>query len=138
MPTYFYRCSSPECNELREDDASMSSFKEHHPHCELCGAQCNYEFVATVPQVAFKDGPSGSWVSKGLRYQKHRQEQHRKAGERQKERYGHLSTEALPNYNGKETGTWAEAQNQALKDKGKESAATYASKVKAEKAKSGA
>lgn len=115
----------------------MSSFKDHHPECPLCGTQCNYEFVATVPQIAFKDGPTGSWVSKGLRYQQYRREQHRKAGERQRERYGHLSTEAVPNYKGQETGTWAEAQSQAMKDKGAESAATFNSKVRAEKAKSG-
>jgi hypothetical protein len=52
---------------------------------------------------------------------------------RQRDRYGHLKKDAIPNYKGQETGTWAEAQFQALKDKGSESAATFVEKVKEEK-----
>lgn len=113
----------------------MSSFKEHHPACPKCGSVCNYVYTPTVCQVALKDGPTGSWPSKGMRFQQYRNKRHEEVGRKQKERYGHLSSEALPNYNGQETGTWAEAQNQALKDKGVESAATYSGKVNAEKAK---
>lgn len=134
MPTYFYACTNSECGEVREDDASMSSFKEHHPACHECGTSCDYTFIPTVPQVAFKDGPSGSWPSKGERFKKFRAEQSVKMEKRQYDRYGDVKKGAVPNYNGKDTGTWQEAQFQAMKDKGAESAATFNQKVAQEKA----
>jgi hypothetical protein len=81
-----------------------------------------------------KDGASGSWPSKGERFKQYRAKASEDAGRRQKERFRDLRTGAIPNYNGKETGTWQEAQFQALKDKGSESAATYSHKVNEEKA----
>lgn len=81
-----------------------------------------------------KDGPSGIAPSKALRFKDYRRKQDEKMQKRQKDRYGHLKRDAIPNYNGQETGTWAEAQFQALKDKGAESAATFVNKVTAEKA----
>lgn len=54
---------------------------------------------------------------------------------RQYDRYGDVKSGAIPNYKGVDTGTWKEAQFQALKDKGAESAATYGAKVKEEAAK---
>lgn len=110
----------------------MSSFKDHHPTCPDCGASCDNVFIPTVPQIAFKDGPSGSWPSKGDRFKRYRTKQSELAEKRQNDRYG-LSKSALPNYKGEETGTWAEAQQLALKDKGEESAATYNAKVSEEK-----
>ncbi len=111
----------------------MSSFKEHHPNCTNCGSICNYHWVPSVVQVAFKDGPSGGWPSKANHFKEYRRKQSERMEKRQKDRYGHLRTDAIPNYGGKETGTWQEAQFQALKEKGAESAATFKAKVDQEK-----
>ncbi len=135
MPVYSYTCTNPECEIVREDDASMTSFKEHHPLCEECGSVCNYVYIPTVPQVAFKDGPSGGWPSKANHFKEYRRKQSEKMEKRQKDRYGHLSRDAVPNIGGVETGSWREAQFQALKERGPESAATYNSKILEEKKK---
>jgi len=113
----------------------MSEFKEFEPECDKCGAKCKYKFTPTVVQFALKDGPSGSWPSKGNRFKKFREEQSKKAAKRQQGRYGNPS--AVPNYKGEETGTWAEAQSRASNDKDNpnpaETAATYTDKVASEK-----
>lgn len=112
----------------------MSSYKELHPKCPECDGVCDNVFIPTVPYISFKDGPSGSWPGKGNRFKQYRAKQAELAQKRQNERYG-ISKEALPNYKGEETGTWAEAQQLALKDKGIESAATYTAKVAEENSK---
>ena len=132
MPTYSYKCSSEDCSNVMEDQSSMSLFKDHHPSCVVCGSISNYVWVPSVPQVAFKDGPSGSWVSKGLRFQKYRAQQSAAAERRQNERFG-APKQAIPNYKGEETGTWSEAQRIARDKNGPESAATYNALVKDEK-----
>lgn len=135
MPTYGYRCPNEECGNLMEDQASMSDFKEHHPLCIVCATPCNYEWIPSVPQTILKDGPSGSWPSKGERIKKQMQKRSEDAKRRQVDRFGAEPNKLVPNYDGKETGTWAEAQFQAQKERGKESAATYEPKVKEEKSK---
>jgi hypothetical protein len=113
----------------------MSEFKEFEPECIECGAKCKYEFAPTIVQFALKDGPSGSWPSKGNRFKKYREEQSKAAEKRQRDRYGNPA--AVPNYKGQETGTWAEAQSQARADKDnpnpEATAATYTDKVATEK-----
>ena len=81
-----------------------------------------------------KDGPSGSWPSKGERFKQYRAKQSEAAKHRQEERFGHLRKDAIPNFNGQETGSWQEAQSQAMKEKGAESAATFNEKISKEKA----
>jgi len=113
----------------------MNEFKEFEPECDKCGAKCKYEFAPTIVQFALKDGPSGSWPSKGNRFKKYREKQSKAAEKRQRDRYGDPA--AVPNYKGQETGTWAEAQAQARADKDNPNpdatAATYADKVASEK-----
>jgi hypothetical protein len=132
MPTYSYKCTAESCDNIQEDTASMKTYEDHHPACVVCGSVCNYVWVPSVPYVSFIDGPTGSWPSKGDRFKKYRAKASEDAGRRQRERFGEVKG-AVPNYNGKETGTWQEAQFQALKDKGSESAATFNDKVSAEK-----
>ncbi len=132
MPTYFYQCEK--CEAIKEDTASMLTFKDHHPNCDECNSVCNYIFIATVPQTILKDGPTGSWPSKGERYKKYRAKRYEDLGRKQRDRYG-KPRELVPNYDGKETGTWREAQYQAGKERGSESAATYTDRVADEKAK---
>lgn len=133
MPEYGYRCPNEECKELREDVASIKSYEEHHPPCLVCATPCNYEYIPSVPQAVFKDGPSGSWPSKGERIKKQRQKASDDAAKRSIDRYGKNPNRLIPNYDGKETGTWAEAQNLAQKERGAPSAATFEPKVAAEK-----
>lgn len=132
MPTYSFRCSSETCNTIIEDEASIKTYAEHHPLCPTCGSQCNYVWVPYPVHSVLKDGPSGSWPSKGERFKKYRAKQAEIVSRRQKERYGHLHKGVVPNYGGKETGSWREAQIEALKDRGADSAATYNAKVQEE------
>jgi hypothetical protein len=126
---YEYLCSK--CGNTQDEECSVNSFKEFRPLCSKCGAECAYQFCPTNFHFVLKDGPSGSYPSKGIRVKQQRAKASMDAARRQRERYGN-NCESIPNYKGKETGTWREAQNQALVDRGAESAATYDSKVRAE------
>ena len=130
---YFYACDK--CGDTIEDEASVNSFKDHHPVCEECGGIRNYVWVPTIPQVAFKDGPSGSWPSKGERFKKYRAKASASAEKRQTERYNTRNHEMVPNYKGKETSDWSSAMKMARDDKGHSAAASYIPKVLAEDAK---
>jgi len=94
---------------------SISKFKEFEPKCDKCGSTCRYIYSPTVPQVAFKDGPSGSWPTKGAKFKKYRAKRNEEMKKRQRDRYGEKK-EAIPNYKGVECGSWEEAQNMASKD----------------------
>lgn len=120
---------------LREDEARMSTYEQHHPPCLECETLCNYEWIPSVPLVNWKDGETGSFIGKTIRYQKYRKDLHEKLGKKQKDRYGHLNRDAIPNFQGREVESWREAASFALKENGKESAATYEPKIKKEVAK---
>lgn len=130
---YDFLCSNEECAEIREDECSMHVFKEHHPPCLKCGALCNYVFTPSIIQFAMKDGPSGISPSKAFRFKDYRQKQSEKMEKRQKDRYGHVKRDAIPNHGGVECESWREAQSLAIKEKGLESASTYNSKIAEEK-----
>jgi hypothetical protein len=117
------------CSHIQEDSCLVDERLIFTPKCEKCGSICRYKFTPTLFQFALKDGPSGSWVSKGLRYQKYRAKQNELVGKRQRDRYGEPKA-LIPNIDGKDTGTWEEAQNIALRDKGLESARTFNSRSK--------
>jgi hypothetical protein len=130
---YDYKCIS--CQVVHEEDHLVDGFKEFHPKCPDCGGICNYIFTPTIVQFSLIDGPSGSWPSKGEHFKNYRNEQNEKAKRRQKDRYGHLNRDAIPNYLGRETSSWREAQSEAKKDRGEASARTYESKIKQSKKK---
>lgn len=134
---YDYECQNTECKNVQEEEHSMTGFKEFHPKCVECGTDCNYTWTPTVIQFALKDGPSGVAPGKALSMKNYYDKRTREMKRRQKDRYGHLNREALPNYGGQETGTWAEAQFQALKDKGADAAASFNDKVAVERSKPG-
>ncbi len=120
----------------------MLTFKEHHPACEECGGPCDYEWCPTVVQFALKDGPTGSWPSKGNRFKAFRASQSKKMEKKQQDRYGHLNRDLVPNYGGQPTENWREAQDLAMKDKERNpdtlaTAATYNGKIVKEKGKKG-
>lgn len=125
---YEYFCSA--CGNAQDEECSVNSFKEFRPPCKKCGSECEYRFCPSVAHFILKDGPSGSWPSKGNRFKKFREKASQAASKRQKERY-RVPT-LVPNFEGKETGTWRDARTEALKEKGPGVAATYDDKVKAE------
>lgn len=94
----------------------MSSFKELRPACPRCGGECAYTFTPTITQFALKDGPSGSWPSKGNNFQAYRARRSDEMKRRQRDRYGEPK-KLIPNYKGQETGSWREAQSLAMSDK---------------------
>lgn len=122
----------------------MNGFKEFKPKCNLCGADCVYLFTPSIIQFALKDGPSGSWPSKGNRFKQYRANRSAEMEKRQVDRYGHLNRDAKPNYNGNITEDWREAQSLAMADKTTQEAkgtdsiavgATYNAKIAKEKKK---
>lgn len=130
MPTYSYKCTS--CGVLTDHSHSITGREEFKPSC-ACGGVGQYTFVPSVPLVSFIDGPSGSWPSKGNRFKKYREKAAADAQRRQDERFASLKGGAVPNYKGVETGTWRDAQVEALKDAGPEKASTFNAKVAEEK-----
>jgi hypothetical protein len=88
-----------------------------------------------MPEVVFKDGPSGSWPSKGNRFQTYRRKQSEKMAKRQRDRYGPEPNKAVPNFNGVETESWREAQELAKQKIGPHAASTFTEKVSKEKPK---
>lgn len=137
MPYYQYFCTK--CDSSQEETASIKddAFRRFEPSCEACGAVCKYRYVPTVPQIALKDGPSGSWPSKGVKYQKYRANRNEEMKRRQLDRYG-APKELISNYGGEITESWREAQNMAAQDKNKDdriraaSVKSYEKRVKAE------
>ena len=131
---YTFRCSNTDCKDdsgegtVVEAEASMMDFKEQHPPCTKCGDPCNYFWTPSIIQFALKDGPSGSWPSKGNRFKSFRQKASEAAAVRQKNRYGE-NHGAVPNYGGNETENWREAQSHAIKEHGFEIAASYTPKI---------
>lgn len=114
---YDYACQNALCSKTTEFSHPVNGFKDYHPECPACGSPCNYEFNPTVIQFAIKDGPSGTSPSKALRVQKHMQNKHEAIGRRQKDRYGHLNRDVVPNFQGQRTENWREAQSIAMQDK---------------------
>ena len=120
----------------------MSEFKDLKPLCIICKSECKYKFTPTVIQFALKDGPSGSWPSKGGRFKKYRSDQNEKMKRKQRDRYGDLNRDCVPNYRGELTGDWREAQNLAMKDSDRnpdslKTASTYNKQIHKEKKKGG-
>jgi hypothetical protein len=113
----------------------MTGFKEFSPKCNVCGFPCVYEFNPIGIDFILKDGPTGSWPSKGNRIKGQRIKASEAAAKRQKERFGHIRTEALPNVSGNECSSWDEARSVAAKELGPEKAKGFDFKVAEEKKK---
>ena len=133
---YDYYCLNAECENIQEEEHSVNGFKEFKPECKECGGVTEYRWTPSVPQVAFLDGPTGAFPGKGNSFKNYRIKRNEEMKKRQFDRYG-PPVEVIPNYQGKETGTWAEAQYQAQKEKGLEHGSTFVPRVKAERMKKG-
>lgn len=132
MPRYDYRCAK--CGSVQEEQSSVDKFKEFKPECVKCGAECSYQFNPKGIDFILRDGPTGSWPSKGGRIKAQRMKASQDAASRQKKRFGNLNTKAIPNYKGNEASDWTEAKEMAAKDVGAEKAAVYDFKIAEEKA----
>jgi len=132
---YDYECTK--CGNIQEEEAKVAEFKEFEPTCNKCGGKCKYHFTPTVIQFALKDGPSGSWPSKGNRFKNYRAKQSEAVKKRQRERYGG-GNKLIPNYRGQRTEDWREAQSMAMQDKDNPdslaTASTYNEQINKEKA----
>jgi hypothetical protein len=142
MPLYSYRCTDENCLNVQDEDAKISEFKDLRPKCLVCGAECEYVFVPTVVQAILKDGPTGSWPSKGNRFKNYRAKQSEKMKKRQQDRYGHLNRDCVPNYQGQLTEDWREAQDLAMRDKDRnldslQTAQTFTPHIEKERKKKG-
>lgn len=134
---YTYYCLNTDCNHFQDENHRVDGFKEFKPFCEKCSGLCEYRYTPSVPQVAFRDGPTGSWPSKGDRFQNYRRKRDSEMKKRQLDRYG-PPKELIPNFAGQQTESWAEASSLASKDTNKspaqrkESVKTFESRVKKE------
>jgi hypothetical protein len=127
---YDYACSK--CKNVQEESCSVKDFKDFHPKCNKCKSSCNYQFNPSGIQFVLKDGPSGSWPSKGNRIKEQMNKKNDQMIRRQRDRYGE-GQKAIPNFEGKETESWREAKNIAMKERGAQSAATYDKIIKKDK-----
>jgi hypothetical protein len=69
------------------------------------------------------DGDSGGWASKAIAERGYRAKRREEVGRRQAENV--LTPSLVPNYEGQDTGTWREAQEEARKAGGDAAAETY-------------
>lgn len=127
---YDFKCSK--CENIQEDACRVDDRETHRPKCDKCGSSCAYTFTPSVAHVILKDGPSGSWPSKGERFKNHRRKQSEVMSKKQVDRYG-PPKELTPNFQGQQTESWREAQNLAKKERGDASATTYEKRVSKEK-----
>ena len=132
---YGYTCTNEKCGHSQDEEHSMEGFKEFIPKCIKCGSDSHYKWVPTITNFILKDGPSGSYPSKGNHFKQYRAKQSEKMEKRQKDRYGHLKRDAIPNYHGAETSDWREAQSLAIKEQGLEVSASFNAKIAEEKSK---
>jgi len=115
MPTYSVRC--PTCESEGSTRLSFSEYDEVKEGSRVlpCGCGSNAEIVFNPGAVSFvlKDGQSGGWTSKAGKENAYRKK--RQAHMAQRERDHVFKSRLQPNFNGQETGTWKEAQEQARK-----------------------
>src|SRR5512135_1878569 len=132
---YTYECTNEGCVDADgnrttfETEVSIKEdMKSVHPPCVQCGDPCNYKWVPYAIHAVLKDGPTGSWPSKGNRFKQYRQKASEAAAKRQLEHHG-PPKKAIPNYKGQEVESWEAAKSDAIRDKGLEAAPTYDAKI---------
>lgn len=131
---YDYVCTKKKCRHVQEHEHSVNGFKEYEPKCPKCGSKCKYKFTATIVQFALKDGPTGSWPSKGEHFKNYRRKQSENIKRRQLDRYG-PPKEAVPNFKGEIVDSWDEAKSRAVKELGPQVGQTYNHKIIKERKK---
>jgi hypothetical protein len=125
---YDYCCTRKKCGYIQEHEHSVNGFKEYEPKCPKCNSKCKYKFTATIIQFALKDGPSGSWPSKGEHFKNYRRQQSENIKQRQYDRYGPPKM-AVPNFKGEICESWKEAESKAVRELGPKVAPSYKNKI---------
>lgn len=132
MPKYSVRCQ--DCSlegEVRLTYGEHEELRSGEKAVECdCGGKAILYFNPGAVTFVMKDGPSGGWVSKALREHKYRKERGKVMARRERDHV--FKSKLVPNYNGMETGTWRDAQEEARRDKGELAAKTYSPLVKKE------
>lgn len=134
MAKYTFRC--PKCeNEVTykltfaEYDKVKKGESSHS--CPECTNNMSLVFAPGQLAMVMKEGPSGGWTAKAEKERSYRTARYAEMGRRQKDNV-HAPT-LQPNYEGVETGTWRDAQEEARKNKGDAAAAGYKTLVELEK-----
>lgn len=136
MPTYSTRCEA--CGQ----DASIRlSFVDYESvklgvkslECGSCHGAAKISFNPGEVTFVLKDGESGGWQSKSIKENKYRVRRREIMAQREKDHV--FKTKLIPNHAGTETDTWKEAREEARKEGGAASAATYDPLVKSEQAR---
>jgi hypothetical protein len=83
------------------------------------------ELVFNPSGIGFvlKDGPSGSWMSKGYKEKKYRAQRSQVMAHR--ERNHVFKTKLIPNLNGQEASTWKDVRDEVRSKSGEAAASTY-------------
>jgi hypothetical protein len=136
VPTYSTRCEA--CSQ----DASIRlSFVDYESvklgvktlECTSCQGVAKLAFNPGDVTFVLKDGPSGGFVSKALKENKYRVRRREIMTKREQDHV--FKTRLIPNHAGVETDTWRGAQEEARKEGGAASAATYDPLVRREQAR---
>lgn len=136
MPTY-----STHCEACSQDASIRLSFVDYESvkmgvkslECTSCHGVAKISFNPGDVAFVLKDGESGGWTSKALKENKYRVRRREIMTQREKDHV--FKTRLIPNHEGQETGTWKEAQEEARREGGAASAATYDPLVKSEQAR---
>jgi hypothetical protein len=125
MPSYATRCAS--CRAEKDLRLSFAQYDEVKAGTRklpcACGAETEIQFSPGHIGFSFKDGESGGWASKAMKENAYRADRSQVMARRERDHV--FKNKLVPNYQGEETGTWREAQNEALKEGGDLSASTY-------------
>lgn len=113
MPTYSVRC--PGCESEGNTRLSFAEYDqvkagERVLPCD-CGQNADLVFNPGAVSFVLKDGESGGWTSKAGKENAYRKKRAVEMAQREKDHV--FKSRLCPNFNGEETGTWKEAQEQA-------------------------
>lgn len=113
MAKYDFKCTDEDCGNVQEEVMKMSEKDGAQISCNECGSPSEYTFTPTMVYMHLRgDG----WPSKTLREANYRKKRYAVMSQRQRD---HVQKPELhPNFNGQDTGTWADAQT-AAHDAGK-------------------
>jgi hypothetical protein len=135
MPVYSTVCES--CQKAASIRLSFVNYESvklgvKTLECSECHGKVALVFNPGDVTFVLKDGESGGWQSKAIKENKYRVRRREVMAQRERDHV--FKTKLIPNHGGVETGTWKEAREEARREGGTASAATYDSLVTKEQA----
>lgn len=113
MPIYEFKCRT--CDDSFEETMSISEYSAQTVFpCPECGSVDTYRSVSEVSFILVGDG----WPGKDMKCKTQMTAKNNRAGKRTKEHVAPMQ-KMIPNVNGEQTSSWADAQKLA-KSKGKD------------------